>query len=448
MRHTNKTILKLTVPSLLGVALFLVPVSIGGEQEILVGRIGDWLLAALGDLFPPLLVGVAVISAAGALWHRLFPVKWIARSETLNRFFSPGRFWLAVRVVGAVIAVMTCFRLGPEAIWSEDTGWSMLGSILPNCAVWYIVGGLLLPLLTDYGLLDVFGALFTRIARPLFGIPGRAVIDCLTSWIGSSVCGTYLTISQYEAGYYNARQTIIILSNFSLLSISFCSMIASMLGLGGMFGKFYLTICIAGLLCAVVDIHLWPIRSVPESFDAVSGKQVDNGPDPAQNPLRYGWNKALERADGAPGPAALAKKGLVNACDLLVSTIPAVMAFGTIALIVANYTPVFQYLGLPLGMYLRLFQVPEAMTAGAAMLVGFADQFIPVVIASSMSSMYTRFVLGCMAILQILYISDVGALILTSRVPFPLWKMFVIFLERIVICVPVVVLCAHWFGIA
>ena len=142
------------------------------------------------------------------------------------------------------------------------------------------------------------------------------------------------------------------------------------------------------------------------------------------------------------------RAGAYNVVNLIITTLPNMMAFGTIALVLANYTSLFDYLGIPLGMYLQLFQVPDAMEAGSSIMVGFADQFIPVIVGSSMTATLTKFVLGTISIIQIVYISDIGTLILTSRVPLNLGHLFVIFLERVLISIPVVVLCAHLFGIA
>lgn len=448
MSSKTKTVLKLMIPSLIGIILFLVPVNYRGESEIVVGIIANGLKSALGGALIPLLTVLTVGSAALSLLHRICPLPFFSRHEALNRLFSPNLFWLVVRTLGGAITLLVFFRVGPAAVWSADTGGNMLTTILPSCAVWYLVGGLLLPLMTDYGLLDIFSSLFKRVSRPLFKVPGRAMLDCVTSWVGSSVCGIYLTISQYEGGFYNAREAAIISSNFSLLSISFCSMIAAMLGLGTMFGRFYLTIVAAGVICAVITPRLWPLRGIPETYDAVSGRQVDEEAPRNMSNLRWGYRQALKRAEAAPGFLEFLKKGVTTAADLTLNTMPVIMAFGTIALIVANYTPVFDYLGVPLGLYLKVFGVPDAMEAGSAILVGFADQFIPVVIGSAFSSLFTRFVVGCCCILQILYITDIGALVLTSRMPFNLWQMFVVFLERIVISIPIIVLCANLFGIA
>ena len=48
---------------------------------------------------------------------------------------------------------------------------------------------------------DFIGALLTKVMRPLFKIPGRAAVDCITSWIGDGTLGVMLTANQYEDGY-------------------------------------------------------------------------------------------------------------------------------------------------------------------------------------------------------------------------------------------------------
>ena len=220
-----------------------------------------------------------------------------------------------------------------------------------------------------------------------------------------------------------------------------------MLDFNDIFPQFYLTISIASLLCAVILPRLWPLRSMSTAYDARSGKQVNEDTPQGVNGLQWGYRQALARAAGAPGPVGFLRTGAYNVVNLIITTLPNMMAIGTIALVLANYTSLFDYLGIPLGMYLQLFQVPDAMEAGSSILVGFVDQFIPVIVGSSMTATLTKFVLGTISIIQIVYISDIGTLILTSRVPLNLGHLFVIFLERVLISIPVVVLCAHLFGV-
>ena len=126
------------------------------------------------------------------------------------------------------------------------------------------------------------------------------------------------------------------------------------------------------------------------------------------------------------------------------SVLPTVMCIGTIALIVANYTPIFQYLGLPFLPLLKLLQVPDAQAASATMIVGFTDMFTPSVIISGANvSAMTKFIVAVISVTQVLFLDEVGGLILSSKLPINLWELFVIFLERTLISLLVVCPLAH-----
>ena len=146
MKSGVKTHLKMIVPSLFAVILFLIPVEYNGSSELIVGILGDWIQTALGDALIPLLVAIIVADAALSLACRLLPLPFVKKNPQLKELFSPSLFWLVTRVIGGVLAVLTYFQLGPEAVWSADTGGNMLTSILPSCIMWYIIGGFFLSL--------------------------------------------------------------------------------------------------------------------------------------------------------------------------------------------------------------------------------------------------------------------------------------------------------------
>ena len=92
---------------------------------------------------------------------------------------------------------------------------------------------------------------------------------------------------------------------------------------------------------------------------------------------------------------------------------------------------------------LELLQLPEAEAASKTIMVGFADMFIPAVLASTIESDMTRFVIAAMSVTQLIYMSEVGALLLGSKIPVKLWELFVIFLLRTLVTLPVIAGVAH-----
>jgi nucleoside recognition membrane protein YjiH len=160
-------------------------------------------------------------------------------------------------------------------------------------------------------------------------------------------------------------------------------------------------------------------------------------------PSKYGLQLALEKAERAPGVKAFLKEGMENVFEMWFGTLPVILAMGTIALIIAEFTPVFRILGIPFIFLYQLLQIPEAQLASETVIVGFADMFLPSVMAASIESEMTRFVVAAVSVTQLLYMSEIGSIIMGSKVPVSIWKLFIIFLERTVVTLPVIALFAH-----
>ena len=93
---------------------------------------------------------------------------------------------------------------------------------------------------------------------------------------------------------------------------------------------------------------------------------------------------------------------------------------------------------------LELLQVPEAVAASKTMIVGFTDMLTPSIIAAeTITSAMTRFIVAVVSVTQLIYLSEVGGLILGSNLPVKLWELFVIFLERTIISLLIVCPLAH-----
>ena len=78
------------------------------------------------------------------------------------------------------------------------------------------------------------------------------------------------------------------------------------------------------------------------------------------------------------------------------------------------------------------------------MIVGFTDMFTPSVIAAEgVKSEMTKFVIAVISVTQLIYLSEVGGLILGSKLPVNLIELFVIFIERTLISLIIVSPIAH-----
>lgn len=450
-KYSKKTLAGFLIPSIIGILLFMVPIKVEGSWTIAVKVLADRIGSLLGGFLPLLCVIIVTISAVMTLVGLIRPGIYMKR-PLLESAFAASPVWTIVRVLGAVVIWIVYLGLGTgegetgllHMISDPDSGSFVLNDLMTVLVIIFAIAGLLLPLLLDFGLLEFVGALLTRIMRPLFKIPGRAAVDCFTSWIGDGTLGVMLTCNQYEGGYYSAREASIIATTFSAVSITFSIVVLAQVGLMEYFGVYYLCICLIGVVCAIVLPRIPPLSLKKDTY-LIEGKAMpENIPEGYSSLRQYGLDLALKRVKEHRGVGQFIENGLKNAVGMWFGVLPVVMAIGTLALVLANNTPIFDWLGKPFLPLLQLLQVPEAVEASKTMIVGFVDMFTPSVIAAGIiASPMTKFIIAVFSVTQLIYLDEIGVLILGSKLPVRFVDLFIIFLERTVISLLIVCPLAH-----
>lgn len=435
--------LKFILPSLLGLFLFMTPVQTKEGYTIPVALMANWVETTLKDYLSLLMMIIIVATAIFTLLVRVMNRDRLEGKAFIQRLFLVSPFWTVLRVLAAIFTLMVYFQWGTEMVYGENTGQMLLGDLLHVLFSVFLFAGLFLPLLTNFGLLEFFGVLMTKIMRPLFKLPGRSSIDALASWIGDGTIGVLLTSKQYEDGYYTKREAAVIGTTFSIVSITFSLVIISEMELSHMFLPFYLTVVIAGFVAALIMPRIPPLSRKPDTFIKPVQERVSEAIPAGENMFTFGYKQALRRGRKETGFIGYIREGVQNVLDMWMGVAPVVMGFGLIALIIAENTPLFQWLGMPFIPLLEWMQVPEAAEASETILIGFADMFLPAILGSSIVSEMTRFIIAALSVTQLIYMSEVGGLLLGSKVPVSFKDLVVIFLLRTFITLPIIILIAH-----
>lgn len=435
---------RFVIPSLLGVLIFLTPIRRDGNLTIGIDVVTGWVRYLLGGYGLHLVVLLTVVTSVMTLLGSFVRPGWLERREPLQKLFAVPLIWVALRLAGMAFALFYFFQFGPALLQSESVGKAVFVDIAVNVVTIYISACLLLPLLTDYGLMEFAGVLARPVFRKVFQLPGRAAIDAVASFVGASAIGLLVTIGQYDRGSYTSREAAVIATNFSIISIPFSLVVATVAGIKPLFIPWYGCIVIACLLAAFITPRLPPLSRKDETYrvvDSTVAEADDNHQD--GNLLAQSWAAALQRAAGAPGIKGFIAAGLGNLAFFLFSVVTAAMALATMAAVLVFHTPVFAWLGYPFVAILELAQLPDAAAAAAALFSGFLDQFMPALAAASIDSETTSFVLAGLAVCQLIYLSETGVIILRSSLPISLAELVVIFLLRTVIVLPVLIAGAH-----
>ncbi len=448
MKPETRTKLLFIIPSIIGILLFMIPILVHDTWTIAVKLLADVINGVIGSFLPLLCVIILTISAAMALLATLVKPKFLMKNEVLKECFACTPIWVCIRVLGCVFAWMTYLQIGaegsiPAMISGADQGGVAL-DLIAGLVIIFAIASFLLPLLLDFGLLEYIGALLTRFMRPVFMVPGRAAVDCITSWIGDGTLGVMLTCNQYEGGYYSEKEASIIATTFSAVSITFSLVVLNQVGLMEYFGIYYLIICLVGIVCAIICPRIPPLCWKKDSYLVPGRAMSEEIPEGYKNAREYGMALAMQRVSEHKGVGEFFGSGAKNCLSMWFGVLPTVMCIGTIALVLTNFTTIFEILGLPFKPLLELLQVPDAQAASSTMIVGFADMFTPsVIIAGSGACDMTRFIVAVISVTQVLFLDEVGGLILGSKLPINLLELFIIFLERTIISLLIVCPLAH-----
>lgn len=443
---TKKNVLKFAVPALIGLVLFLCPMSIGERTGMLVGIILSAVGDALIDYTPYVATALMAVTALLTLLCVAIKPAFLDKYPKIKKILMPGLFESVLRILGAATAVLVLFQLGTEVIYSGDTGGTMI-ELVANIMVWFIVASFFVPFLLDFGLMEFVGTLCSGIARPLLRIPGRSMIDVLTSFVGDQNLGVMVTADQYEKGYYTGKEAVIIATCFSATGIAYWYIISTILEVEAYFIPLVVTMFVTGFLSTMIMCRVWPISAIGNDYyNGVKNSQEDDCP-AGMNKFQFALQLAMQKAASFKGGKSMLKRSIDFASSVVFSVLPVVMVIGTLGLIIATYTPVFEWLSLPFKYYLQLLQIPEAAAAAPATVAGFADMLIPALISGGIASVRTRFIICVLSLIQIIYMSEVGPIMLMSKLPIKFWHLLVLFIEKTIVALPIITLMSVIFQI-
>ncbi|MDO5712948.1 MAG: nucleoside recognition domain-containing protein [Tissierellia bacterium] len=443
LQTNSKSVLKFIILSLIGVFLFLIPIASGDTFTIPIGIIIDWVKSHIHEFTLWPLTFLVTLNACLTVITKIAKPEFIMKNHWLRDLFDTTPLYIISRIVGAVFIIMFTFQTGPTMIIEANTGGTMIDLAQSLISI-LIVISFTMPLLTEFGIMEFVGILISDYVRPLFKVPGRSAIDLITSWLGASNAAVLLTKQQFDKGFYSGREAATIMTNFSLVSIPFCYIIAQMVGVESKFTAYYLIITGTGVIIALIMPRIYPIKNVPEIYSERAGKQVDEAVPQGVGKFQYAIHQASLRAEKSTFEGAM-RQGADMFLSVIFGLSPIIIAWGTISLIVVEYTSVFQTIAYPMGLYMKVLGIPEAIDAAPATLVGFADMFIPGLMLTSIKSMDTRFIVSAASLLQLIYMTEVGAIIVQSDVPLKFKDLVIIFLERTLLALPIITLLTRLF---
>ena len=277
--------------------------------------------------------------------------------------------------------------------------------------------------------------------RPIWRVPGRAAVDAVASFVGSYALGLLLTNRMYTGGRYTAREAAIIAAGFSTVSATFMVIVAKTLGLMDIWLWYFFGTLVVTFVVTAITVRIPPLSRIP---DEVYPGAV-HSPELAVTRDRFRVARRAAEQTLAEAPS-LPKNIWVNFRDGLVMVLqilPSIMSVGLIALVLATYTPVFEWIGVifyPLFWALG-YSDPGLLASASA--TSIAEMFIPATMAAGHEDLVARFVIGVVCVSAIIFFSALVPAILATDIPVKMWHLLVIWVERVALTIVLATPLAH-----
>ena len=431
---------KFLLSFLVGMAFFLMPVSYSGKITVPF----DVFITMLRQSFPAQVevytFFVVLFGAVMSLLVRMLPAlasryRWLLDFRTSSTI-------LFLRLIGLGLTIVLIAHLLPEAVYRAGIYHLIWKVLAVSVALIIPLGAIFVQLFVAYGGMEFLGTLAEPVMRPLFRLPGRAALDALTSWVGSYSVGLYLTRTVFLGGGYSRRQAFTLATCFSTVSIGFVGVICATLKLLPLFPVVLVLYFLSIVLLAFLLVRIPPISRIPDSY--LHGKEERrNFREERDKPLlRRAWQRALKQAGTSPPFARLLPAAVADGFRLAGSIIGTIVAVGTVSLALAKFTPVFNYLGVPLIPVLKWWGIPQPQLVAPAVLVEITEMYIPALLVVD-TPLVSRFFVAVLSTSQLIFFSSLGPMIIDMfrEIPVKFSHLIVLFVLRSAILIPFLVVC-------
>ncbi|MDG0836465.1 MAG: YjiH family protein [Staphylococcus equorum] len=420
---------KFFIYSLIGIICFFVPITINGKSTILIDHIVQWITYLVNPILPYYVLLLIII---GAL-HPFINKKW-NKSKT-DIIFS------LFKVLGVFIAFMIVFDFGPGFVLKESIGPFLYDKLAIPLSVLIPVGAILLTFLVGYGLLEFIGVIMRPVMRPIFKTPGKSAVDAVASFVGSYSIGLLITNKVYKKGGYTHKEAVIVATGFSTVSATFMIIVANTLGIIEHWNLYFWFTLAVTFIVTAITVQLPPIRFEKNTtYQNQPYKEEKRRNMPL---LKESWLEAKLAVKNADSLIGNVRENLRDGVVMTIAILPSIMSIGFLGLIIAEYTPIIEYVSYIFYPFISIFPVQDVAILAQASTISIVEMLLPAAIAQT-ADLATRFIVGVMSVSAIIFFSSVVPVILSTEIKISVGKLVLIWFERVVLTLLITIPFALW----
>ncbi|MGO2109778.1 MAG: YjiH family protein, partial [Staphylococcus equorum] len=159
--------------------------------------------------------------------------------------------------------------------------------------------------------------------------------------------------------------------------------------------------------------------------------------------LKESWLEAKLAVKNADSLIGNVRENLRDGVVMTIAILPSIMSIGFLGLIIAEYTPIIEYVSYIFYPFISIFPVQDVAILAQASTISIVEMLLPAAIAQT-ADLATRFIVGVMSVSAIIFFSSVVPVILSTEIKISVGKLVLIWFERVVLTLLITIPFALW----
>ncbi|SUM30835.1 membrane spanning protein [Staphylococcus gallinarum] len=245
----------------------------------------------------------------------------------------------------------------------------------------------------------------------------------------------------YKEGLYNKREATIIATGFSTVSATFMIIVANTLGLMPHWNLYFWGTLVITFIVTAITAWLPPI--VNESTEYYNGQEGEPEVEIVGSRLKTAYAEALKKNAATPSLAKNVWDNLRDGLEMTIAILPSILSIGFLGLILANFTPVIDWLSYIFYPFIYIFPTPDQALLAKASAISIIEMFLPSLLVAK-AALSTKFIVGVVSVSAIIFFSALVPCIMATEIKIPIWKLVVIWFLRVVLTLLITIPLGLW----
>jgi len=195
--------------------------------------------------------------------------------------------------------------------------------------------------------------------------------------------------------------------------------------------KLWLTVIVTFLVTAITA-RIYPIRNKSDAY--FENQEGDIEKDIPKDKFKVAFNEGMEVCANS---GSILENVIINLKDgvmLAFNIGPSLMAVGTLGIVLANHTPIFDWIGYLVYPFTLISGFEEPLLTAKALALGIAEMFLPAVLVTKLS-FEVKMLVAITCVSEVLFFSASIPCMMATDIPISFKDYLIIWFERVVLSI-------------